>query len=148
MKYFKTSHVIVYLATIAVNMHINFISKHLMLLFIKAIRANRIVTLEFQNISCYCLSLHSLMGYPTLIISKHLMLLFIGGEAYNKIHDSDFKTSYVIVYLAHISPLNLLETFQNILCYCLSVPVCSMLFPDQISKHLMLLFIQIAVTIL
>ena len=70
-------------------------------------------------------------------ISKHLMLLFIGGEAYNKIHDSDFKTSYVIVYLAHISPLNLLETFQNILCYCLSGTAVSTVTKTAIFQNIL-----------
>ena len=59
--YFKTSHVIVYLAD---RYHFNDFPL-------------------FQNISCYCLSHLTPKQKSVLVISKHLMLLFIkAGAAY------------------------------------------------------------------
>ena len=117
---FKTSHVIVYR-------------------FLRKIVA---VYIEFQNISCYCLS--------------HQKACLERGEL-------NFKTSHVIVYHGTVVIDTEIDTFQNISCYCLSMGLGRMLAMslnfktshvivyrciyrsesgcNRISKHLMLLFI-------
>ncbi len=99
-----------------------YISKHLMLLFIKVKHSREFIITTFQNISCYCLS-----------TAEHL----------NTVKKWYFKTSHVIVYLSragstlhrsyiskHLMLLfiedsetetGVAEAFQNISCYCLSV---------------------------
>ena len=96
---FKTSHVIVYLFfrhNIAF-IHLHFKTSHVIVYqdIKQSVTANQI----FQNISCYCLSLFTLVFVNTTFISKHLMLLFIDISA------PDIK---------------FVSAFQNISCYCLS----------------------------
>ena len=98
----------------------NYISKHLMLLFIDMITNYCIDAGIFQNISCYCLSNSPislkhlsyiskhlmLLFIPTVYsdrscrcrISKHLMLLFIIADSFFQSIIWHFKTSHVIVY--------------------------------------------------
>ena len=74
---FKTSHVIVYQHRPHSHIHLTVISKHLMLLFIAKEAIADLKAVEFQNISCYCLSCTAERMESTDQISKHLMLLFI-----------------------------------------------------------------------
>ena len=120
-EHFKTSHVIVYQSKEMSRHGCITISKHLMLLFICASLLYVLRTLVFQNISCYCLSIASVivaifgrkfqniscycLSFDTEInicflniISKHLMLLFISNLAYRGLFLIHFKTSHVIVY--------------------------------------------------
>ena len=75
---FKTSHVIVYRRSFGKGRSCNYISKHLMLLFITFGLPVLTFLASFQNISCYCLSTNELYGLGVT---------------------EDFKTSHVIVYL-------------------------------------------------
>ena len=139
--YFKTSHVIVYLRMysspsitlvfqniscyclscycLRYNL-LSWISKHLMLLFIRSRKSSKFTSITFQNISCYCLSAAIRAGYSVKTafqniscyclssddlllrsssqISKHLMLLFIIFQGAFLFHEFHFKTSHVIVY--------------------------------------------------
>ena len=99
LRYFKTSHVIVYHFFTIPNTVAFIISKHLMLLFI------HIATFRSKGGN---------------IISKHLMLLFIGIGRMLTSRLLHFKTSHVIVY--HYAEYEQLVggVFQNISCYCLS----------------------------
>ena len=54
---------------------------------------------------------------------------------------TNFKTSYVIVYLGTAAVKVASSLFQNILCYCLSKSILGYGTFNRISKHLMLLFI-------
>ena len=78
LHYFNTSHVTVYPISIRYSRNFSFISIHLMLLFIIFSISLRSVRLQFQYISCYCLSrkcgVCDSLDFP---ISIHLMLLFI-----------------------------------------------------------------------
>ena len=121
------------------------ISKHLMLLFIGFSPTTVNDLFVFQNISCYCLS-H---------LQFVVLLIYL-----------NFKTSHVIVYHAGVAQYYTVQSgFQNISCYCLSSsPKEPILFKINfktshvivyrirevetlwilyISKHLMLLFIDI-----
>ena len=91
------------------NAQVYQISKHRMLLFIELLDLKKEDVNLFQNIVCYCLSSLSVFAcLTTWLISKHHMLLFIGSERYWQAKQSNFKTSYVTVYL----PL-----FQILYCY-------------------------------
>ena len=63
---FKTSHVIVYRRSFGKGRSCNYISKHLMLLFITFGLPVLTFLASFQNISCYCLSVYkgALEGIP------------------------------------------------------------------------------------
>ena len=98
-------------------------------------------------------------------ISKHRMLLFIKIQRNTFVPMSNFKTSYVTVYLSLGVTVSVQSRFQNIVCYCLSTIkmrrlllrtpfqniVCYCLSTirantwhlHRISKHRMLLFIRI-----
>ena len=141
--YFKTSHVIVYhvsshcspglvriskhlmllfiFAHVLTSFLIQIISKHLMLLFIGIFRPVPGDPEEFQNISCYCLSLCLLFLFLFITISKHLMLLFI-----NTGNHTDW---YVLRISKHLMLL-FISDYDSTLCIGFSI-----------SKHLMLLFI-------
>ena len=99
LQHFKTSHVIVYrfLTPMKPLKWLNFKTSHVIVYqdIKQSVTANQI----FQNISCYCLSLFTLVFVNTTFISKHLMLLFIDISA------PDIK---------------FVSAFQNISCYCLS----------------------------
>ena len=142
--YFKTSHVIVY-RSICRFLRIrlcNFKTSHV-IVYLRIFLCFFLIVVSFQNISCYCLSL---IFFP-----------FFRCLCY-------FKTSHVIVYLCFLVLQFLLSsTFQNISCYCLSIPDTDEAFEmvefqniscyclsgyqavcnckSDISKHLMLLFI-------
>ena len=98
----------------------------------------------FQNIVCYCLSkcfdyfLHIIdiskhrmllfiknqefLQGRRLEISKHRMLLFIKKPDCFPFPFQNFKTSYVTVYQKAAVPFFRIQgTFQNIVCYCLSI---------------------------
>ena len=62
---FKTSHVIVYQESRFFFLCSLVISKHLMLLFIMITPSLTLISLLFQNISCYCLSL----AFPRFLVS-------------------------------------------------------------------------------
>ena len=75
--HFNTSHVTVYLIIfihLSITLHI---SIHLMLLFIVSHNSLYFVQLQFQYISCYCLSVWCRCNINKYKISIHLMLLFI-----------------------------------------------------------------------
>ena len=79
----------------------------------------------------------ALRNFKTSHVIVYLMQLF---QCQSSI--SYFKTSHVIVY--PVSTFNQVPviSFQNISCYCLSVPGCNARERITISKHLMLLFIN------
>ena len=83
------------------------------------ITASRSECKSFQNISCYCLTNRSVYAKIFKAISKHLMLLF----------NSTTKPSALSTNI-----------FQNISCYCLTYIFTSPHNHKSISKHLMLLF--------
>ena len=114
-----------------------------MLLFINTEVGEESIILQFQYISCYCLSyLGGCVGLAR-IISIHLMLLFIIIRNiiqtvcmdFNTSHvtvyhlfylDKDipneyFNTSHVTVYLNSATLLSNSLLFQYISCYCLSL---------------------------
>ena len=94
-----------------------------MLLFIAGSADKGEVFELFQNILCYCLSI-------TIYT--------------NIINNCNFKTSYVIVYPDGDATRALMtQKFQNILCYCLSEKIKTARYCFIISKHLMLLFINV-----
>ena len=117
---FNTSHVTVYPALILQCLVDNWISIHLMLLFIlisffpfiRFVHFNTshvtvypvptrffFILFKFQYISCYCLSLSSFLLIESPLISIHLMLLFIDvGDLWTQGSSG----------------------FQYISCYCLS----------------------------
>ena len=99
------------------------ISIHLMLLFIPITGFLDGINIEFQYISCYCLSSSILLSISLTHISIHLMLLFISERGSNENANRYFNTSHVTVYLYPAIPGN---------------------FVIQISIHLMLLFISLA----
>ena len=74
------------------------ISIHLMLLFIKALIEKGWVSMIFQYISCYCLSVRCADGCYFVFISIHLMLLFIQKQHRDILIRKDFNTSHVTVY--------------------------------------------------
>ena len=113
IRYFKTSHVIVYPKSLIVCKFSIIISKHLMLLFINYRIYAYIYLTEFQNISCYCLSIWTSNKELQNNISKHLMLLFI---TFRKISTNN--------------PF----TFQNISCYCLSEGIWKMRYCSRYFK--------------
>ena len=99
--------------------------------------------MQFQYISCYCLSRTSCYTGRYILISIHLMLLFIVHLSFlDAISLCNFNTSHVTVYLPHPFPrrwcmLNFntshvtvyqnmneqnrnIQEFQYISCYCLS----------------------------
>ena len=99
----------------------------------------------FQNIVCYCLSSSCPIFPHSRDISKHRMLLFISNTINKKTIRQNFKTSYVTVYRLYLPdpyPADRISKhrmllfikepdstpdknpgFQNIVCYCLSLPV-------------------------
>ena len=119
------------------------ISIHLMLLFIKKPTEEQIKNLQFQYISCYCLSKSRTGTTSVLWISIHLMLLFILHHRRTRHKDLHFNTSHVTVYpsfsssvssgssyfnTSHVTVYHFFSTlscasssFQYISCYCLSI---------------------------
>ena len=99
--------------------------------------------LEFQYISCYCLSraLKKLVNY--IIISIHLMLLFIAFFRLGQVTCLNFNTSHVTVYPLVLAEWKRIDIFQYISCYCLSRSWIMGRYYQKISIHLMLLFIEI-----
>ena len=95
---FNTSHVTVYRKRDKILPSICPISIHLMLLFIGSLIERIIEWMEFQYISCYCLSTWSSEFATISTISIHLMLLLI----YNIIANEGMS-----------------REFQYISCYCL-----------------------------
>ena len=91
-----------------------------MLLFIGDFVWHRTAAVEFQYISCYCLSIWIDGRITFLIISIHLMLLFIWMQG--------LPTAFPV-------------SFQYISCYCLSGWFAHRNLWRHISIHLMLLFI-------
>ena len=120
----------------------NYISIHLMLLFIFLFFQQRYQHLKFQYISCYCLSLYVRSIWQKKLISIHLMLLFIKktglprspiprfqyiscyclSRLYSCCQPSlpHFNTSHVTVYPRPLSRIPHKTIFQYISCYCLS----------------------------
>ena len=119
--YFNTSHVTVYpFPALLLRLWIR-ISIHLMLLFIRVGFFQILSIIKFQYISCYCLS-----GQPYVPTA--------GG--------ANFNTSHVTVYPVCCADCIQDIKFQYISCYCLSVQNKDIVFPVNISIHLMLLFIH------
>ena len=113
-----------------------------MLKFILSWHAKATQHLAFQNILCWSLSPSVFLQELFKGISKHLMLKFIFLEVRICSMYPNFKTSYVEVYL-NSQPYNVyVSSFQNILCWSLSYGVVVIFRADQISKHLMLKFIN------
>ena len=137
-----------------------------MLLFIPWSHHMFTPTRSFQNIVCYCLSEHvcredfSECNFKTSYVTVYQ----IGSQSIS-LCIPNFKTSYVTVYRKiAIAGTTVLELFQNIVCYCLSMSgLCVILICSHfktsyvtvyryrtdrehticsISKHRMLLFID------
>ena len=125
--YFKTSHVIVYPIRKTYFHWTCYISKHLMLLFIFVKYSADRTENKFQNISCYCLSIAVYFfgtGFPVFQnISCYCLSKCTNNFCTGFV---DFKTSHVIVYPKQ--PDSRTDT-------------------TKISKHLMLLFITIRMSI-
>ena len=120
------------------------ISKHLMLLFIKfaiwkqcgyeifqniscyclslCSYPQTLLLQSFQNISCYCLSFWSAWSTWCSLISKHLMLLFIRRSPTQRIRSRTISKHLMLLFI----PLD---------CHISIIKI-------PISKHLMLLFIR------
>ena len=120
------------------------ISKHLMLLFIVSATvtfpppnafqniscyclSNREILFRakkvFQNISCYCLSGTALRWHDRTLISKHLMLLFICHISLEaNMADTISKHLMLLFIHRYQEQSGSREQFQNISCYCLSLP--------------------------
>ena len=80
--------------------------------------------LKFQNISCYCLSFSNLKAVKDLIEFQNISCYCLSDTSqWSMARQHDFKTSHVIVYLVW--------------------PAWRTVYNNSISKHLMLLFIQI-----
>ena len=97
---------------------------------------------KFQYISCYCLSFPVQALHLRFVISIHLMLLFIKPAACRRVTKRTFQ--YISCYclsFSHLFPVFPGFLFQYISCYCLSCEVISVLYFVGISIHLMLLFI-------
>ena len=119
------------------------VSIHLILLFIRFGKVPVIVTQMFQYISCYSLSIKTMVSVGIRKVSIHLMLLFIGllqsnsephspfqyiscyslsvtGNTYGA-KDVRFNTSHVTLYRKTIQyPQYPFCRFQYISCYSLS----------------------------
>ena len=120
LRYFKTSHVIVYhsVCGIVYSGKENFKTSHVIVYHYA--EYEQLVGGVFQNISCYCLS-------------KAVFADIMGLSSFQNI------SCYCLSFHGNII-INLL-LFQNISCYCLSFPGFYVFTLDRISKHLMLLFI-------
>ena len=103
-----------------------YISKHLMLLFIKDYSIMVHHQYEFQNILCYCLSAKVLGCSKTHFGFQNILCYCLSPLQMNGCYQT--------------------KEFQNILCYCLSSIFITSLIFLFISKHLMLLFIYISGT--
>ena len=141
----------------------NFNTSHVTVYLIRS--SNSAAVCSFQYISCYCLSDCICRSYEARGISIHLMLLFIG---YVKSTNSEQKIfQYISCYCLSCYTIcfyKMCTTFQYISCYCLSkylsvIRICSLSFQyiscyclsffmsfnicyNNISIHLMLLFID------
>ena len=118
---FNTSHVTVYRNSGLLPCRYYEISIHLMLLFIQDLLLSLLNIIEFQYISCYCLS------------------WFLHRQVLSSWH---FNTSHVTVYQNSTPSFNLISKFQYISCYCLSSKASQGRCNKEISIHLMLLFIS------
>ena len=118
------------------------ISIHLMLLFIPITGFLDGINIEFQYISCYCLSSSILLSISLTHISIHLMLLFIMSGPRLKFQ-LNFISIHLMLLFIYIQPSQgiLLYKFQYISCYCLSLWLVTVVSFVRISIHLMLLFI-------
>ena len=119
----------------------NYISIHLMLLFIFLFFQQRYQHLKFQYISCYCLSLYVRSIWQKKLISIHLMLLFIHRSVRTSLAFS--ISIHLMLLFIQIGDEQTLKAlwFQYISCYCLSYHSTSFFLHTLISIHLMLLFI-------
>ena len=120
-------------------------SIHLMLLFIPITGFLDGINIEFQYISCYCLSSSILLSISLTHISIHLMLLFIMSGPRLKFQ-LNFISIHLMLLFIYIQPSQgiLLYKFQYISCYCLSLWLVTVVSFVRISIHLMLLFISLA----
>ena len=119
---FNTSHVTVYHPHIALlNVH-PFISIHLMLLFIQDLLLSLLNIIEFQYISCYCLSAKTRIMMHLIDFNTSHVTVYQWLQLRLNTKLIDFNTSHVTVYQ------------QQRLCYWC---ICF------ISIHLMLLFIYL-----
>ena len=101
-----------------------------MLLFILGERCKKGSRVEFQYISCYCLSCCFNSSSGIKKISIHLMLLFIGvGFSFESIGTKfQYISCYCLSYAVTGENLELV-TFQYISCYCLSTGELKVLKP-------------------
>ena len=122
--YFNTSHVTFYLDVALGCGRGNYISIHLMLLFILTDPSIVVAASLFQYISCYCLSRWLQCTSCTFSISIHLMLLFIQVRGQMNFNDVIFQyiSCYCLSLRCYHSEL-LQHPFQYISCYCLSIVV-------------------------
>ena len=99
----------------------NYISIHLMLLFIFLFFQQRYQHLKFQYISCYCLSSFfvSVVCSSFDFNTSHVTVYPITIDT-KRFQFCDFNTSHVTVYLMHFLSPSPLPAFQYISCYCLS----------------------------
>ena len=120
-QHFNTSHVTVYLYPNGIFVARIIISIHLMLLFIKDSASGTGEKLEFQYISCYCLSFKNPIQVAEIFVFQYI-------------------SCYCLSCAQHEMCLDI-PIFQYISCYCLSncFSIIRLLF--LISIHLMLLFI-------
>ena len=142
----------------------NFISIHLMLLFIISVPSLSCGNADFNTSHVTVYPTHISISCFMQDISIHLMLLFIVETSKIATPKANFNTSHVTVYHRHFPLVCLCVPFQYISCYCLSSLAKNVGFallhfntshvtvyqssivksapPNFISIHLMLLFIR------
>ena len=98
------------------------VSIHLMLLFITSPSPNVVISEKFQYISCYSLS-----SFPVVPFVQIRQFQYISCYSLSD---------------AYLETIDISTKFQYISCYSLSALPFFQELPDQVSIHLMLLFIQ------
>ena len=108
-------------ATLERSYHCAWISIHLMLLFIMPTKVMDFMKLEFQYISCYCLSWmgRGIRGHVNHFNTSHVTVYRETTKEHRTLL-SHFNTSHVTVYPLVLFLLHQLLQFQYISCYCLS----------------------------
>ena len=98
--------------------------------------------LLFQNISCYCLSFHSIHISKTLCHFKTSHVIVYPWKMAWKTAGNDISKHLMLLFICNVAYVaGEGMGFQNISCYCLSTSLFVFLCTTHISKHLMLLFI-------
>ena len=166
---FNTSHVTLYRYRSDHRRPVGEVSIHLMLLFIIYLTIERIISRCFNtsHVTLYqkiteksrnnkTVSIHLMLlfiqfseerSFSSTNVSIHLMLLFIAKLIENLIQYSGFNTSHVTLYQWADSTPQEIKEFQYISCYSLSASSKIQQVPEQVSIHLMLLFIPLLYSI-